>query len=358
MLKHVPAEFTRDEWAYIVGFLSKESLLDPFGRCFGARLSEEDVEVPTYIARPVSDVAVWLPNNVSLLGPLMLILLSLSGTRVRMKAGSRTTDLTGEFLEFVKRYCPDGALRNYLNDQVCHSVFGHEDTRNAEMAIEARVRIVFGSNETVAEIDGLAHPPGSQCFAFSDHRSEAWIESSCWNKSTVNDLVKVFSIYGQAGCTSPSRVILINGSHGEALSLRDVILRAWPAIVKRDPPPHLASANFGSWQVDRALGWDAERVERNLGVVSVGNFTLRADPTLMNLRIVPATIHDAVANLPENIQTVGHALANPGDVRWLALVAGSRVLRFVPLRNMHFFGSVWDGNQFWAGIFEYVQFSI
>jgi len=358
MLKHMPAEFTRDEWAYIVSFLSKESLLDPFARSFGARLLEGDAEVSTYIARPVSGVAVWLPNNVSLLGPLMLILLSLTGTRVRMKAGSRATDLTGTFLDFVMRYCPEGSFRTYLNNKVYHSVFGHEDPRNSEMASEARVRIVFGSDEAVAEIDGLAHPPGSQCFAFGDHRSEAWIESGCWNKSTVNDLVKVFSIYGQAGCTSPSRVILINGLYDEALSLRDTILRAWPTIVKRDPPPHLASANVCACQVDRALGWEAERVERNHGVVSVGNFTLRADPALMNLRIVPATIHDAVANLPENIQTVGHALANSEDKRWLALVARSKVLRFVPLRNMHFFGSVWDGNQFWAGIFEYVQFSL
>ncbi len=357
MLKHVPAGFTRSEWAYIASFLSRESLLEPFGRSFGSRLSAEDVETPNFIARPVSEVAIWLPNNVSLLGPLMLILLSLSSARLRVKAGSHAADLTGEFLEFVKRHCTGSELQGYLSDRVSHSVFGRDDPRNAEMARDARVRIVFGSDAAVAEIENLAHPVGSHCFAFSDHRSEAWIESDCWDELAVNDLVKVFSIYGQTGCTSPSRVILLNGSHQEALALSTAIRRVWPAVVKRDPLQNLASANVAAWQIDRALGWEAVRIERNLGVVSVGDFTLQADSSLMNLRIIPATIADAVANLPRNIQTIGHVLANPGDESWLSLVAASHVLRFVPLRAMHFFGSVWDGNQFWENLFEYVQFS-
>lgn len=358
MLKHVPSGFTRSEWAYIVSFLSKESLLEPFGRSFGRRLSEDDFEKPNFIARPVSEVAVWLPNNVSLLGPLMLILLSLSGARLRMKAGSHAADLTGEFLEFVQRHCTGSELREYLSKRVVHSAFGREDPRNAEMARDAKVRIVFGSDAAVADIENLAHPVGSHCFAFSDHRSEAWIESGCWDESAVTDLVKVFSIYGQAGCTSPSRVILLNGSRKEALALSSAIRLVWPKVVKRDPPQNLASANVAAWQVDRALGWQSEMIERNLGVVSVGDFTLEADSTLMNLRIIPAGLADASDNLPSNIQTIGYVLANPGNDSWLRLVTESHVLRFVPLRAMHFFGSVWDGNKFWESIFEYVQFSI
>ena len=59
-------------------------------------------------ARPRGAVGLWLPNNVSLLGPLMLIVVSLSGNPLCMKAGSRSEDLTGVFLEFARNHSGDG----------------------------------------------------------------------------------------------------------------------------------------------------------------------------------------------------------------------------------------------------------
>ena len=44
-----------------------------------------------------------------------------------------------------------------------------------------------------------------------------------------------------------------------------------------------------------------------------------------------------------NLQTIGHALAQPADPAWLTAPAGSPAVRFVPLMGMHDFGPVWDG---------------
>ena len=72
----------------------------------------------------------------------------------------------------------------------------------------------------------------------------------------------------------------------------------------------------------------------------------------MALCIQGASREQALLDLPPNIQTIGHALEVPNDPVWLQLLAGSRVRRFVALGQMHHFGSIWDGQEFWRQCFE------
>jgi hypothetical protein len=76
------------------------------------------------------------------------------------------------------------------------------------------------------------------------------------------------------------------------------------------------------------------------------------------LRIQGATPKQALADLPPNIQTIGHALESPNDPAWLKLLAGSRVRRFVDLARMHHFGSIWDGQEFWRQCFETMELKL
>ena len=102
MARALPEGFTRDEWAYVMSFVSPEALggfvrdalgAEPVSRCGGVR---------TLLLRPRGAIAVWLPGNVSLLGPLTVILLSLTGNRLRLKADSGGGDLTSAFLTFAR----------------------------------------------------------------------------------------------------------------------------------------------------------------------------------------------------------------------------------------------------------------
>ncbi|HEU5401949.1 MAG TPA: acyl-CoA reductase [Terriglobales bacterium] len=352
MLKQVPAQFTRDEWAYLVSSLDAENLRRPFQQSFGNCCDAPGA--PDLFARPRGPVGLWLPNNVSLLGPLMLVIVSLAGSRLRMKAGSRSEDLTGAFLQFARDHVGDGPLASYLRD--CrHEVFSSDDPRNREIAERSAVRIVFGSTEAAAAIHELPHPVDSIAISFTDRRSEAWLEVDRTDDGTLRDLIKVFAIYGQAGCTSPSRVILLNASRTEALNLRDRLLSLWPAVIRRRPEMNVASDNVRAWQLARAAGWESELVADNRAVLSVGEYARSFFPSLMELRIIPATVDEARANLPENIQTIGHALGDPHSSRWLDLLSGSRVARFVPLATMHHFDTVWDGQDFFAQLFTYTR---
>jgi hypothetical protein len=354
MIRSCPDAFTRDEWAYLITFLDPELLRRVFESHFGKRAPDSNAQV-TALVRPRGPIAIWLPNNVSLLGPLTLILASLSGNPVWLKAGSHSEDLATAFLDFCRTSLPPGPLADYLQSRVRLDSFARNDPRVGEMARTAAVRIVFGSDEAVAAIDALPHPAESVAFAFSDRRSEAWIEPSRVDDSTLENLAKVFAIYGQAGCTSPRRVVLIDGTMDHARQARDRLHALWRKAIPRDPPMHQASANIMTCQHAAILGWSAELTERHGAVLAVGDASLAEIEGPSVLPFVALPLEQAIARLPANIQTIGHAIADSRDSRWLERLATTSVKRFVPLARMHHFGPVWDGFRFWHMFFEEVE---
>jgi hypothetical protein len=352
MIREVPAPFTRDEWAYLLTFLAPDQLRTPFLQTFGRPTAPSAVRL---LARPRGPVAVWLPGNVNLLGPLTLVLVSLTGNPVRMKIGSQGQDLVRPFLEFARARLGDGPVARYLVEQVRVEHFGRDDPRNRELSETAAVRIVFGTDEAVRAVDALPHRPDCVTVGFGNHQSQAWIEPACAGDDLLAVLAKVFAIYGPAGCTSPRSVLLIGGRTDDVRLLRDRLVDLWPKVLPRDVPAHVASQNVMGRQWAAALGWEAELTPRHAVVLAVGEPGLPLAGGPMTLHLVAASVDDAVRHLPANIQTIGHAVANPADARWLELLAATPVKRFVPLAQMHFFGPVWDGTGFWRQLFEEVE---
>ena len=348
MVRGVPAEFTRDEWAYLVNFVSVDHLYDCVEKSFG----QEEVCEPMSLMRPRGPIAIWLPSNVSLLGPLVLILSSFAGVPMRVKVGSKSNDLCAAFVQFAINNLVDSELRDYLRDQVKIERFDRHDPRNAEMAANASVRIAFGSDAAMAAIHALPHPVDSIGISFGDHRSEAWVEADALDDAAVTTLMKVFAIYGQAGCTSPRRVVMLGGSEADCHALRDRMLKLWPTTMKADAPMHIASLNVMHAQLNAASGWDVKLAHRNGAVLGVGPVDKAEMSGLMSLAIVSGTIEQAVAMLPPNIQTIGHNVADYSML--LPVIAKTKAKRFVPVAQMHHFGPVWDGQNFFRQLFEEV----
>jgi hypothetical protein len=118
---------------------------------------------------------------------------------------------------------------------------------------------------------------------------------------------------------------------------------------------NLASANIMTRQWAAISGWSAALTDRHGAVLAVGDASLPELEGTAALSIVASSLDEAVAQLPENIQTIGHAVADPRAERWLRLLASTGIKRFVPLARMHHFGPVWDGFQFWRMLFEEVE---
>jgi len=355
MARELPDAFQRDEWAYLLSFLERGNLLGAFVQGFGAPTDERTGV--RLLARPRGPVAIWLPNNVSLLGPLALVLLSLTGNELLLKGGSQSQDLTGAFLAFATQHLAPGALKRHLTERVRYEVFDRADARNAEYARRAVLRIVFGSDQAAEAIEALPHPLDSSSCAFVDRRSEAWVSAAALDEALLETLLKVFAIYGQAGCTSPRRVVLLDGNEAEARDLRDRLVSLWGRVVKGEPAQHVASSSILGGQWARALGWDVRLAPRNAAVLAAGALDLAPFEAPMGLPVVAASVERAAETLPENIQTIGHAVGDPTAPRWLELMARLRAKRFVPLARMHHFGPVWDGIDFWRRSFEEVELS-
>ena len=355
MARQVPEAFTRDEWAYLITFLDPANLRRPFAESFGKPAQNGREEI-VRVLRPRGKVGIWLPGNVSLLGPLTMILLSLTGNRLRMKGATDAEDLTGVFLEFARSHVPKGALLTYLENDVHFDVFDRNDARNLEMAAEADVRIAFGSDQAVKSILELDHPLGSTGIAFADRQSEAWIENDALSDALLSDLIKVFAIYGQAGCTSPRRAVILGATSTEATAVRDRVRAMWPNVIRGVPAPHVASENIMWRQCAAAQGWDATLAPHNAAVLASGTAGSQALPGQMVLAFVPADFDKAIETLPDNIQTIGYGVAAPHiGARWLDMLGQTGVERLVPIGKMHHFGPVWDGQPFWRQAFDEVE---
>lgn len=354
MVQRVPESFTRDEWAYLAAFLDETNLRKPFLESFGERIGSGQRR-PTALLRPRGLIGIWLPNTVSLLGPLTLILATFSGAPIWVKVGSSAADLTTAFVDFTIRNLPNGALADDLRQQLRVERFDRQDPRNARMAAEAKVRVVFGSDAAITAVHALPHPPDSVAVSFGDHRSEAWVEKEALTDDRLIALIRVFAIYGQAGCTSPRRVVVLDGSNGDARCVQESLVRLWPEAMRMDVPMHTAAANVMEYQLALAQGWAASTAPRNAGIVAAGQIGLPELSGQMTLPVVSAGIAQAAASLPPNIQTIGHCVRQPHDPRWLDVIARIPAKRFVPIEAMHHFGPVWDGANYWRQFFEEVE---
>jgi hypothetical protein len=346
MVRERSPEFGRDEWAYLIAFAGRENLLSAFRETFGEPAEPGAADA---LGAPRGPVAVWLPSNVSLLGPLTLALVSLTGSPVRCKLPAEGEDVTSPFVEFAREHLPPGPLADWFATDVRVERFGRDDERGAAFASEAAVRIAFGSDEAVAAIEALPHPAGSVGFSFGDQRSEAWIDGACADDETLRALVRVFAIYGRAGCTSPARAVLLGASADDALRVRDRLGELWePGEV----PMHVASASVMGAQLAAGLAWQPRLAARHAGVVAAGTPDLELPEGPFTLPVVAATLEEALATAPPNLQTIGHAVPDPTSERWLGVMADAGAKRFVPLARMHHFGPTWDGQGFWRGLFE------
>ena len=81
-------------------------------------------------------------------------------------------------------------------------------------------------------------------------------------------------------------------------------------------------------------------------------------PTIASPFFLPIqglSLQEAIQQLPNNIQTIGHAWKETVADQLLCQLGARGVKRLVPLATMHHFGEVWDGYEFWSQMFECME---
>lgn len=353
MIRTMPPDFEREEWAYVIQFLGPSILNRVISQTFGDKLGT--IKEAERMYRPRGTVAVWLPNNVSLLGPLLLVLISLSGNKAIFKSGTRSKNLTQSFLDYGLDYLPDEPLKDYLLQNVQLFHFDRADKKNEEMSKGADVRIFFGSDAAAKSIQKLKRQIHTLDFFFTDKQSELWMHPSNIDDDMIVDLIKVFAVYGQAGCTSPKCVYLIDGCEKDAVRIRNRIVHLWSRVFKEQPPQHIASSVTLDEQMAKTQNWSTVVVPNRGAVIASGPVSNSVPEANMFLPITWQSIVERIESMPENIQTIGYAGLNLHTKEWQESLTKLTAKRIVPLKEMHHFGPTWDGYGFWRQLFEEVE---
>ncbi len=314
MIRERPEAFTRDEWAYLIQFLAEDNL-----RTFvGAGPGRERVTLV-------------MPNNVSLLGPLVMVVATLGARAVRVKLGSRGDDVVTPFVEFARTH----GVSDLVAGVECARL-GRGDPRLAAWLADADVRVAFGSDAAIAAVAALPHRADSRFLGFGDMYSEAWLDATA-SDDALDTLIKVFAIYGQAGCTSPRRTVLIGASAADARRFAARLAARWPSVIRVDVPMHLASQNLLAAQRARHAGAEVTLAPRHAAVIAVAPRALEVPSGPLTLVLSPATLDEAAAAVPANLQTIGLALPER------TALPHTPARRIVPLARMHHFEPIWDG---------------
>lgn len=355
MIRERDPAFTRMEWAYLLHFLDRERLQNVWEQGFGEAAAGAAAELPRKIAIARGRVALWLPNNVSLLGVLTLVLISLTGAQVRVKTGSRSEDLCAPFLAYAGAMAPEGPLREWITRCVDVRSFNRDDPANADMSRWAEARIFFGGDPAAGVVEALPHAVGSPWFPFGNRTSEAWLSAQAAARpESALSLAKAFAIYGQAGCTSPKRAVVVGGSAEDARRLARLLEQAWPLASAGDAPPAEASEVVLGEQRARAAGFETSRLRRNSALLVLSPASAPRAFAHRGLQVQWGSLDEVVATCPANLQTVGHDEAELPDA-WRAAFATTAGNRLVPLARMHDFGPVWDGVAWWRNLFRIVE---
>ena len=122
-------------------------------------------------------------------------------------------------------------------------------------------------------------------------------------------------------------------------------------IFPRAPETAVASTSILHHQWASAEGWDSRLAEGHGAAIAVGNAGVDPPAGQRILPLTAMTTAEALARLPERIQTIGYVLSPASERALPSLVAPRGVKRFVPVADMHRFGPVWDGEDFWRQTF-------
>ena len=353
MLKKPPPEFTRDELAYLVNFISKRELMEIYISTFGdlTQTSRNGHR----IIKPIGNVSLWSPNNVSLLAPLTMVLVSISGNKLRIKLGSKGADLCTPLIDWIKENSKPGPLVEWMERELSVKSFGRESELNRKWSEWANVRIVFGSDMGCKAISDLPCSEETRTFLFSNKVSQIWCTKNDMDSSQIETLIKVFSIYGTAGCTSPRIVKIIDGSLEDCDTLARRISIHWDSVIHEETEMHSASQNLLSHQIAKSQGWESWMLGKNSAVIAVGGPELNPPEGNRILPITYSSLDYSFSDLPPEIQTIGYSLPNDLLDKIEKNMVNYNIKRIVPMGEMHHFGPIWDGMHFWRGMFIEVE---
>ncbi len=307
-----------------------------------------------FAAFPRGIILHWMAGNVPTLGFLSLLQGLLTKNANVIKVASNQNDMLDSLLMSIQQVLSDkGSGTEVLLEATAVLRFSHtEKAISQALSKEADVRVLWGSDESVAQIRRLPTKLETQDVVFPNRTSLIVIGALPLQQSDIERLCRRIamdvSIFEQKACASPHTIFIESPDEDQVDRFAKALLKGLTAAL-RSVPKSVPSEK----EVAAILNLRAQYDMFHKAWYSKGTeFTILSDdkfqlgPPIGNRTIFLRKTPDLakVADLIDSkVQSVGIALS-PDQYDHLTHLFGSRgVHRFIPVGNMTHFEMPWDG---------------
>ena len=362
--------------AYLSMWLRRENLQRLLEADFGCAVSgmlgipsafpKEPMGNSSFI-KPVGIVGHWTAGNVDLQAVLSGVCGLLGGNANLIRVPSDQRAHIEPLLACLAEDDSEGALSSRLafisfpSDRV--------DLHEA-MARHVDGAMIWGGDEAVRAVRALPFPSWARIAVFGPRYSLALMDALTWSnpatrKTWCDRLARDVWLYEQRACSSPQAIVLERGNEDPREFVRD-LADSFRAQNKRVPRRLMEPADALTVLKARA-DWLLQAQDHTAQMSFAPDWTVlvgegSALPQAAQHRTLVVTIVDRleefVASLDGVTQTMGVAVADAGREAALAQQAALRgVDRIVPIGQMHFFNSPWDGQMLVKGMTRTISYA-
>lgn len=308
------------------------------------------------IAEPKGLVGHWIAGNVPVLGLFSLIqsILVKNANIMRIPEGSIPIILA--LLNVLSKTRYQGLMGSSLISSTAIVYFPKEEKNyNEELSRLCDSRIIWGGKEAVEAISGLPKKETCEDIIFGPKYSFSIIDSKMMKDSkelekNVSRLVQDIIFSEQESCTSP-QIVFCEGDLDSLLGLAELIKKSFEGL-----PLKFKKRDLSLFQANKIIKIRGEyAIQKNKRVIaSRGNeWTILIDDLFrfeepINSRTIflknCKDLNEITKIITPKIQTIGYAFKDKERLialsKNLALVGVSRI---VPLGQMNYYDSPWDG---------------
>ena len=350
--------------AFLAAWLARPNLERVLATNFGERRAALDGAIPdagsAVLAAPRGVVGHWVAGNVPTLAVFSWALAFLAGNRSIVRVARESADAAGRLFRALSRVsCRHEGRRYGGEDLLAGTCVLHLPSRdhdlNAAMSLACDARCIWGGSEAVAAVTALPGPEHAEDLVFGpkfslavmDRRQLADPEQAA---ALARTLARQVVLFDQAACSSP-QVLFLEGAVAEHTGWLDELHRALARETARSPRRGVDETTAAA--ILRRRGRYGLGEGTGLWVSSgTAHTLLAADGAELPEAVQGRTLLvQGVADLLQvppllspKIQTIGVAVAEARlRDEFCAAAARQGVARCVPLAEMNFFETPWDG---------------
>lgn len=303
---------------------------------------------------PIGVVGHWPAGNVEIQPLLSMTCALLGGNAVLVRIPSGLVELTRVLMEKLAQSDPDGRLAR----RIFMASFDHRrQDLQAAMAKSVDGAMIWGGEEAVLQIRGLAFPHWARLAVFGPRISVAAMDSGAWSDPKQQDswclrLARDVWQFDQQACSSPQVLFLERRVGQSTKEFLSKLKRAFETENRAHPRREIPAVLTSTICQARA-SWLLNDNEHRAVFPSSPDWTLlfgsgtdlpkpTQGKTLTVLEV--DDLLEPISKWDGNVQTLGLGMADPEKERKVTQLAGRRgVDRIVKLGRMHVFVSPWDG---------------